>query len=66
MKEEDMKYLDIIKDAVDSINSFFIQEIDYNCKSELESRLKEYEIIVKNDKNDYRVAFINRKEKKKK
>ena len=64
MKEEDMKYLDIIKDAVDSINAFFIQEIDYNCKSELESRLKEYEIIVKNDKNDYRAAFINRKEKK--
>ena len=64
MKEEDMKYLDIIKDAVDSINSFFIQEIDYNCKSELESRLKEYEIIVKNDKNDYRAALVNRKEKK--
>lgn len=59
-----MKYKQIIENAVNNINLFFIQEFNYDCKSELQERIKEYEIGIKNDKTDYRAAFVNIKEKK--
>ena len=55
-----MDYKELIDTAIESISSFFESEFQYDCKSELSKKVEEYEVIVKNDKYDYRAAVVNR------
>ena len=59
-----MNYNELIDSAINNISIFFKTEFQFDCKSELSKKIEEYEIIVKNDKNDFRAAAVNRNQKK--
>lgn len=58
-----MDYKELIDNAIDNISDFFKSEFNYDCKSEFSKKIDEYEIIIKNDKFDYRSAFVDIKDK---
>ena len=59
-----MDYKSIIDNAISDISDFFESEFGYECKKGLQKKIEEYELIIKNDKYDYRGAAVNRKEKR--
>ena len=54
-----MNYNELIDSAINNISIFFKTEFQFDCKSELSKKIEEYEIIVKNDKNDFVVFHLS-------